>query len=207
LANHVAVSLEGSARQRYNPRIPLQVPVMVRVTCSDRTSFCEDTSTMIVNGNGALVPLSIKLSVGDTIFVVNKSTQREQECRIAYVAPDVHGKVWAGVAFKRPLPNFWRVSRREARIVKTIAVKAGGVDPQGQPYSQSTHAIDISRRGVRLDGIGYLASPGDAIVVKRLWRTSHFRVMWIGQIGTPQAGQIGAFSIEPNKKFWGADLF
>jgi hypothetical protein len=191
---------------RASNRLSLQIPVSIHGRCKDMTEFHEDTSTLIVNSGGALVPLSTNVSLGDSIRVVNKTTNREQTCRVAFLAKDVYGVFQAGVAFRSPVANFWRITRREPRIPTKIRVKVRGVDHDGNAFVQSAHAMDISRHGVRLDGIGYVAEPGQIIEVKRFLRTTRFRVLWVGGVGTPEADQAGAFSLESNKNFWGSDL-
>jgi hypothetical protein len=194
------------AQKRSSNRISLHVPVLVYGWCNEISSFHEETTTLLVNASGALLALDSRVALGDTIFITNKATQQEQECRIVYVARDVHGKLRVGAAFKRPAPMFWRIHRRETRISKTIRVKVRGLDRNGQPFVQSTYAVDISRHGARLEGIGYLTAPGETIELKRRLRTARFRVLWIGEMGTPQAGQTGIFALEPNKNIWGVTL-
>jgi hypothetical protein len=191
---------------RSSNRISLQIQVSVHGRHKDEAEFREDTTTLVVNSGGALVPLASDVSLGDAIRIVNKSTQREQECRVAFIGKDRRGGRQAGIAFRSPVPNFWRINRRENRITKRIRVKVRGTDQDGHPFVQSNYAIDISRHGARLDGIGYLARPGQTIEVRRLWHTARFRVMWVGSIGAPEAGQAGAFSLEPEKNLWGGDL-
>jgi len=191
---------------RSSNRISLEIRVSVHGLCKDKTEFHEDTSTLLVNSGGALVPLASSVSLGDAIRLVNKSTQREQECRVAYIGKDTRGASQAGIAFRSPVPNFWRINRRESRVSKRIRVKVRWVDQEGQVFVQTTHAIDISRHGARLEGIGYVARPGQTIEVKRLWHTVRFRVLWVGNVGTSEAGQVGAFSLEPKKNLWGGSL-
>jgi len=188
---------------RSSNRISLQIQVSVHGRHKDETDFCEDTSTLLVNSGGALVPLASDVSLGDVIRIVNKSTHREQECRVAFIGKDRRGGRRAGIAFRSPVSNFWRINRRENRITKGIRVKVRGVDQDGHRFVQSAYSIDISRHGARLDGIGYLARPGQTIEVRRLWRTARFRVMWVGTVGTPEVGQAGTFSSEPKKNLWG----
>lgn len=191
---------------RSGARISLHIPVLVYGWSRSDGSFHEETSTILVNASGTLVPLSAKVALGDTVFLVNKSTQREQECRIAYLGADAKGRQRAGIAFVQPLPNFWRVPRRESRIAKTIRVSVKGVDRGGNSYVQSAQALDVSRHGARLDGVGFVTWPGETIVVKRRWRSATFRVLWVGEAGTPQADQVGLFALEPNKSIWGVDF-
>ena len=108
-----------------------------------------------------------------------------------------------GIAFKQPAPSFWRSPRQERRIAKPLRVQVRGVDRNGNPFVQSAYAIDISRNGARLEGMGYLTWPGETIEVRRRWRQARFCVVWVGQIGTSEANQIGVRSLEPEKNIWG----
>jgi hypothetical protein len=198
-----AVSAKPATSPRASTRISIHVEVLVYGWSKSDGSFHEETSTILINASGALVPLTAKVALGDTVFLVNKGTQREQECRVAYLGADAKGRQRAGVAFVQPVPNFWRVNRREARIAKTIRVSVKGVDRSGNSYVQSAQALDVSRHGARLDGVGFVTWPGETIVVKRGWRSASFRVLWVGEAGTPQSDQVGLFALEPNKSIWG----
>jgi hypothetical protein len=204
--NELAAPAKVVPSPRASTRISLHVPVLVYGWSNNDGSFHEETSTILINASGALVPLTAKVALGATVFLVNKSTQCEQECRVAYLGTDAKGKRRAGVAFVQPLPNFWRVPRRESRIAKTIRVSVKGVDRSGNSYVQSAQALDVSRHGARLDGVGFVTWPGETIVVKRRWRSASFRVLWVGAPGTPQADQVGLFALEPNKSIWGVDF-
>jgi hypothetical protein len=191
-------------KPRSSPRISIRIPVMAYGWANNEISFHEDTTTLLVNASGGLIGLTAKVSVGDTIFVVNKATQAELECRVAYVGPEYEGKLRIGFAFKRQAPSFWRIDRREVRISKAIKVTVHGKDRTGQKFSQTAMAVDISRHGARLDGIGFLTWPGEIIEVKRGWRSARFRVIWVGE--RAQAGQAGVFSLDPGKNIWGVPL-
>lgn len=189
---------------RSSPRISIRIPVMAYGWSHDDISFHEDTTTLLVNASGALISLAAKVKVGDTVFVVNRATQGEQECRVAYVGPEFERKLRVGLAFKRPAPSFWRVDRREVRISKPMRVWVRGKDRSGQKFSQSAVAVDISKHGARLDGIGFLTWPGEIIELKRAWRTARFRVIWVGD--RELAGQAGIYTLEPAKNIWGVQL-
>jgi len=191
---------------RSSDRISLRIKVSVRGRHKNETEFREDTTTLLVNSGGALVLLASDVSLGDAIRIVNKSTQREQECRVAFVGKDRPGGRQAGIAFRFPVSNFWRINRFETRITKRIRVKVRGVDQDGHPFVRSAYSIDISHHGARLDGIGYVVRPGQTIEVRRLWHTARFRVIWVGRVGAPEAGEAGVFSLEPKKNLWGGDL-
>ncbi len=197
---------EVKAAQRLSRRLSLCVPVFVYRSARDKSAFHEETATLLVNAGGGLVALGAKVGPCDTILLVNKATGEEQECRVAYVGPAVGGKSRVGIAFKRPAPSFWRISRPQSRIAKALRVWVRGVDRNGNPFVQSAYTVDISQTGARVDGVGWLTAPGETIEVKRRWQKARFRVVWIGQIGTPQANQIGICCLEPNKNIWGVRL-
>jgi hypothetical protein len=192
--------------QRSSPRISMQVPVMVHGVCRDKTSFQEETSTIVVNAAGGLVNLASGVDIGDTVLVVNKTTRRSQECRIVYRGKDWDGQPQAAIAFGGTIPNFWRVTRREPRMPVIVPIRVRGTDPQGHRFTQSAQALDVSRHGARLDGIGYLTRPGETIEVKRRWQSARYRVLWVGDPGTPEAGQAGVYALQPGKNPWGIDF-
>lgn len=189
--------------QRSSKRASLQLQVVVYGWVKNQGAFHEETQTLLVNGSGALITLSARVEVGEALFLVNKSTREEQECRVAYVQPEAEGTARVGLAFRRPVPGFWRTNPRKARMAKKIQVWVRGVDRSGNPFVQSAHTIDVGQSGARLEGVGYLTGPGETIQVRRGWRKARFRVVWIGQIGTPQANQIGICCLEGDKDVWG----
>jgi hypothetical protein len=176
--------------------------VVVYGWVKNQGAFHEDTHTLLVNSSGGLITLSTKVEVGESVFVVNKNTREEQECRIVYVQQQAESKRKVGLAFKRAVPGFWRTNARKARMAKTIQVWVRGIDRSGNPFVQSARTIDIGQSGARLDGVGYLTGPGEVVQVKRGWRKARFRVVWIGQLGRPEANQIGICCVEGNKDIW-----
>lgn len=188
--------------QRSSSRASLQIPVVVYGWAKNQGAFHEQTRTLLVNASGGLVTLSAKVEPGEALFVVNKNTHEEQECRVAYVQPAPDGKTKVGLAFKRPVPGFWRNNPRKARIAKIIQVWVRGIDRSGNPFVQNAHTIDIGKTGARLDGVGYLTGPGEIVQVKRGWRKARFRVVWIGSMGTAEANQIGICCMEDDKDIW-----
>jgi hypothetical protein len=198
-------AIPEQAKPRSSPRISIHIPVMAYGWSHDEISFHENTSTLLVNASGGLITLKAKVVVGDTLFIVNQSTQGEQECRVAYVGPEFEGKLRVGFAFKRQAPSFWKIDRREVRISKPIKVWVRGKDRTGQRFSQSALAMDVSKNGARLDGVGFLTWPGEIIEVKRGWKSARFRVIWVGDVG-PRSGQAGIFLLDTGKNIWGVPL-
>ena len=198
----LAQKSKSRPEQRSSKRASLRMAVVVYGWSKNRGAYHEDTQTLQVNGSGGLVTLLARVEVGDALFVVNKNTREEKECRVAFVQQEAGGKIKAGFAFKRSAPGFWRTNPRKARMAKTIQVWVRGIDRSGNPFVQSAHTIDVGQIGARLDGVGYLTGPGEIVQVKRGWRKARFRVVWIGQMGTPEANQIGICCLEGNKDIW-----
>ena len=98
-----------------------------------------------------------------------------------------------------------RVKRRrpQLRALEAHRVWVRGVDANGNPFAQTAYSMDVSHNGARLEGVGFLTSPGQTIEVKRGWKKALFRVAWVGEMGTPRAGQVGICCLEPDKNIWG----
>jgi len=191
---------------RSSERIPMRVPIVIYGFAGKDGAFHEDTETVLVNSSGALITLKAKLELGDTVFLIHKGSRQEQEVRVAYVDRYSEREIRVGIAFKQPIPDFWKKSRKKPRYPKTLRVIVKGTDTKGHPFSQSAYTIDLSQDGARLDGIGFLTSPGQTIEVRRLWRKARFRVVWIGQVGTSESNQVGVFGLQAEKDIWRVEL-
>lgn len=194
------------AESRSSERKSLRIPVVVYGWSDAQGSFHEEASTLQVNDSGGLVKLAAKVAVGETLFVMNKSTREEQGIRIVYVDREKGGTYRVGFAFNRPNAEFWKKRTRKARFPKTLRVYVKGVDRGGNPFVQSAYTVDVSKGGARLDGVGYLTKPGDTVEVKRFWNRARFRVVWIGEMGTPEANQVGILCLEEEKSPWRSKL-
>jgi hypothetical protein len=191
---------------RSGPRVAIHVPVVVYGFGGSSGSFKEETETVVVNAGGAMVLLKAKLSLGDTVHLIDKLTGTEQQMRVAYLERYSERESRVGIAFKSPMPNFWRRARRKPRVAKTIKVRVRGTDSAGRSFTQTAFTVDLSQDGARLDGVGLLTSPGQTVQVRRLWRNAKYRVVWVGQIGTAESNQVGLFALESGKNIWNLKL-
>jgi hypothetical protein len=191
---------------RSSERMALRIPIVIYGFTKERGAFHEETETQIVNASGAMLMLKTKLAIGDSVFLMQKGNGLEQEVRVVYLDPYSDRETKVGVAFKCPIPDFWRRSRKQQRIPKMLRVVVKGTDSRGHPFKQTSYTIDLSQGGARLDGIGFLTSPGQTIEVRRLWRKKKFRVIWIGHVGTSEANQVGVFGLQNEKDIWRIEL-
>src|SRR2546429_8786306 len=108
--------------------------------------------------------LKTKLAIGDSVFLMQKGSGLEQEVRVVYLEAYTDRETKIGLAFKCPIPEFWRRSRKQQRVPKTLHVVVNGTDSRCHPFKQSSYTVDLSQDGARLDGIGFLTSmvcPGE----------------------------------------------
>jgi len=191
---------------RCSERQFMQLPVVVYGWTGKTGTFQEVTETVVVNAGGAQVLLKIKLEVGDLATLLHKGSRVEQEVRVASVESRSASEWKVGLAFREPIPDFWKRTRRTPRISKTLRVAVKGGDAKGNYFIQSAYTVDISQDGARVDGVGFLTTPGQIVEIRRLWRKAKFRVVWVGQIGTAESNQIGVFGLESEKDIWHVPL-
>lgn len=97
-------------------------------------------------------------------------------------------------------------NRPEVRIAKSIKVKVRGKDRRGNAFVQTARTVNVSPKGACLDNLPCLQGPGEVIELGRWWKKARYRVVWVGQIGTPQAYQVGLYCLEPARNIWGVDF-
>jgi hypothetical protein len=96
--------------RRRSQRVLLRIPIQVIGQGPDKKPVSELTHTAVVNAHGALIYLSLKVTVGQVIILKNPETNEEQLCRVARANPAPDGRTEVGIAFVKPAPNFWRVA-------------------------------------------------------------------------------------------------
>jgi len=93
--------------RRRSPRRLQDVPLIVRGETAESQPFIEETFTISVSAHGALVLLAHKVSLGQTIVLVNPGSKLEQEGRISRLGNPYGGLAQVAVDFSRPVPEFW----------------------------------------------------------------------------------------------------
>jgi len=96
--------------RRRTQRVMLKFPVRVSGQNAVGSQFEEETHTLAVNENGALVLLSVSARKGQLLKLLNTATGVNAECVVAYLGQR-KGDLWeVGVAFSLPNPKFWQVA-------------------------------------------------------------------------------------------------
>jgi hypothetical protein len=91
---------------------------------------------------------------------------------------------------------------RELRVPMQLEVRVWGTDVTGKPFFQTAHTAEVSAKGARLEGITCLKQVGEVIGVQHGNQKARFRVVWIGEKGTPEQGQIGITCLDSDKCIW-----
>jgi hypothetical protein len=101
------VSRDDTERRR-SPRASVYVPVFVYGHVADAEPFHQETNTLQVNANGALLKLDANVAYGQKLLLTNRVTQEEQECYVVtLLRRPKHADLCVGVAFANSAPGFW----------------------------------------------------------------------------------------------------
>src|SRR5579872_672820 len=92
--------------------------------------------------------------------------------------------------------------RREPRTEIELPVRIFGTDAAGRAFSENVLTVDVSRTGAKLKGVQAQLKSGELIGLTHGPNKGRFYVKWVGQPGTPRAGQIGLMSASPEKTLW-----
>lgn len=95
---------------RRSQRLLLKISVLVQGETSDKNSFREETSTLVINGHGALIPLATQVALGQELLLENQQSHEQQSCKVVYLGPPENGKIQVGVEFTQPAPHFWHIA-------------------------------------------------------------------------------------------------
>ncbi len=97
--------------------------------------------------------------------------------------------------------------RYRTREKMVLAVRVLGKTAEGVPFDELTHTVDISTTGARLGGLfQWKLQKGDVVEIRRQQRRAKFRVVWVGDAGTPRYGHVGVQGIDMMPNFWGLEL-
>jgi hypothetical protein len=97
-------------------------------------------------------------------------------------------------------------TRRDPRVQARLQIRIAGIDVDGRPLLQMVTTRNISRRGALLEGLQGTLKPEETVSLTYKNNKARFKVSWVGDIGSPKAGQIGVQSVDATKCIWDAAL-
>jgi len=95
---------------------------------------------------------------------------------------------------------------RETRPDTRVPVRIFGTDAQGRVFSEKVVTTNISQHGVEVSGVQAQLKVDEIIGLAYGANKGHFRVRWVGQSNTPNAGHVGLLNLVPDKVIWDASL-
>jgi TonB family protein len=116
-ANTVTPGNEAQGNESGLPRpnpVPLEAPVSVtgaNTASQDgsRHLFSEETTTVLVFKDGAVIRLAASVSLGQLIFLTNKKTNQEVICQVLRTRSFKAGRSYVEVKFTEEDENYWGV--------------------------------------------------------------------------------------------------
>jgi len=96
--------------RRRSQRVMIKIPVRVSGLSTLGSQFDEETHTVAVNANGALLALSSPILRGQQLHLLNMNTRDAVEVMVAHIRRHQNEKSEVGVAFVLPNAKFWRVA-------------------------------------------------------------------------------------------------
>jgi hypothetical protein len=106
-AGQNVIELATGADRRRSERLFLDVSLIVRGESMKRKVFLETTFAISVSAHGALVVMSTKVALGQTLFLKNPGTQKEMEGRVTRFGPLYGNQARVGINFTQPTLTFW----------------------------------------------------------------------------------------------------
>jgi PilZ domain len=86
--------------------------------------------------------------------------------------------------------------RQYKRCRIALPVTLTGLDANGNRFRQTATTVDIGVNGLRLSGVRCLRAVGEPVQVEYKGRRAHYRVAWIGAMGTCWDGLVGLEGVE-----------
>jgi hypothetical protein len=96
--------------RRRTLRVMLTVPLKVRGLSASGSPFSVETNSHTVSLHGALIELSVMVSMGDLVHLENERTRETVEAKVVTIRNSRDGKTYVGVEFTNRDINFWHMS-------------------------------------------------------------------------------------------------
>ncbi len=96
--------------------------------------------------------------------------------------------------------------RRQPRTEVGLRVELWGTDAEGHPFLEVVCTENLSDGGAHVKGVCMPLRPGDVVGLKYNGRNSLFRVVWVGEEGTPYASHLGLKGAAAGNSLWDVNL-
>jgi PilZ domain-containing protein len=88
--------------------------------------------------------------------------------------------------------------RTEKREFIALSVRVSGTDASGKNFRQPVCTLDLSSKGARITGLSGV-NVGQILTLEYQNNKVRYEVVWVGEQGTPKAGQVGLRRVDNDK--------
>lgn len=149
----VAAQPKQASGQMRADALSLEIPVkvhgsrvtqVVREVTPHTEPFEEQTSTMIVFPQGAVLRMSTAVTVGQMLVVTNSKTRQDAICRVIKVRTFTNAQGYVEIEFSHPQPGYWGVNFSGDAPVAAGKPAAAPPPPIQREEPKKDHVPDIS---------------------------------------------------------------
>jgi hypothetical protein len=98
------------------------------------------------------------------------------------------------------------MKRRQKRVRAALPVRTWFAEEGGKSVLHAACTIDVTPTGARLTGVQAQAETGAVLTVERGRSKARFRIIWVGEPGTPSEGHLGIECLDAGKWTWDVQL-
>ena len=98
------------------------------------------------------------------------------------------------------------MKRRQKRVRIALPVRVWLRDENGKSAMHAACTLDVTPTGARLTGVRAETEAGAILTVERGRSKTRFRIVWVGEPGTPHEGQLGIDCLEAGRWTWDVQL-
>lgn len=98
------------------------------------------------------------------------------------------------------------MKRRQKRVRIALPVRTWISDENGKAILHTACTLDVTPTGARLTGMRAQTEMGAILTVERGRSKARFRIIWVGEPGTPHEGHLGIDCLDAGKWNWDVEL-
>jgi PilZ domain len=97
--------------------------------------------------------------------------------------------------------------RRSPRVSTVLPVCIWGMDAHSLPFMELATVRNISLSGAVIHGVSHRLREGEIVEVQHDGEKAQFRIVWVGQAGTSEQGEIGVQALPAEPVIWDINLW
>lgn len=98
------------------------------------------------------------------------------------------------------------MKRRQKRVRAALPVRTWITTEGGKPVLHAACTLDVTPTGARLTGVRAQTEAGAVLTVERGRNKARFRIIWVGEAGSPSEGHLGIECLDAGKWNWDVQL-